>query len=184
MHERRAIETLCRRHELPIAWPELAARAASQWRPSPQREAWVLAGLAQSAGASPEMLQQLPDAELQRLRDEVDALPRLRRRQLFHEAYERRYRRQILDGMAALRPHMTPRLSGRADAQYVFCIDEREESLRRALEEFGPSIETFGVAGFFGVAIDYSGLYDDAPAAHCPVVVTPAHEIHESPIES
>ena len=184
VHERRAIETLCRRHGLPVAWPALRTRAASLHRLSPQREAWMLAGIAQSAGATAEQLEALSDADLQRLRDEVDALPRLRRRQLFHDAYERRYRRQILDGMAALRPHVTPRTSGRAEAQYVFCIDEREESLRRALEEFGPSIETFGVAGFFGVAIDYAGLYEDTPAAHCPVVVTPAHEIHEAPIES
>ena len=40
------------------------------------------------------------------------------------------------------------------------------------------------MAGFFGVAIDYKGLYDDTPAAHCPVVITPAHEVHESPVES
>jgi uncharacterized protein len=40
------------------------------------------------------------------------------------------------------------------------------------------------VAGFFGVAIDYQGLYDTTPAAHCPVVVVPDHEVHESPIPS
>ena len=62
----------------------------------------------------------------------------------------------------------------------MFCIDEREESIRRALEEQDPGYVTFGAAGFFGVAIDYQGLYDHQPAAHCPVVVTPAHEVYEA----
>ena len=66
--------------------------------------------------------------------------------------------------------------------QFVFCIDEREESTRRALEEQHPGYITFGTAGFFGVAIDYMGLDDHDVAAHCPVVVTPAHEVHEQPV--
>ena len=53
----------------------------------------------------------------------------------------------------------------------------------RAIEEQGAAYETFGVAGFFGVAIDYQGLYDHSPAAHCPVVVIPAHEVHEAPAD-
>jgi uncharacterized protein YbcC (UPF0753/DUF2309 family) len=126
----------------------------------------------------------LPDAALAAAWEEVDALPRVARRQVLHDAYERRYRRQTLDGVAALRAHVPPDDGARPEAQFVFCIDEREESLRRAIEEASPRYETFGVAGFFGVAIDYLGLYDEAPAAHCPVVVTPAHEIHEAPLES
>ena len=79
----------------------------------------------------------------------------------------------------ALPPHG---VEGRPRAQFVFCIDEREESIRRALEEQDPAYITYGAAGFFGVAIDYQGLYDHEPAAHCPVVVTPAHEVHEQPV--
>ena len=69
-------------------------------------------------------------------------------------------------------------------SQFVFCIDEREESIRRALEEQHPGYITYGVAGFFGVAIDYQGLYDRQPAAHCPVVVTPAHEVYEGAVDT
>ena len=36
--------------------------------------------------------------------------------------------------------------------------------------------------GLFWRAIDYQGLYDTEPAAHCPVVMTPAHEVREAPI--
>jgi uncharacterized protein YbcC (UPF0753/DUF2309 family) len=88
----------------------------------------------------------------------------------------------VLDALAARRTLPEHRLSSRPRAQFVFCIDEREESIRRALEEQHPGYLTFGAAGFFGVAIDYQGLDDHQPAAHCPVVVTPAHEVHERPI--
>jgi uncharacterized protein YbcC (UPF0753/DUF2309 family) len=48
-----------------------------------------------------------------------------------------------------------------------FCIDEREESMRRALEEVDPEVETFSAAGYFGVAVDYQGIDDPtgAPSA-------------------
>ncbi|MGZ8376019.1 MAG: DUF2309 domain-containing protein [Gemmatirosa sp.] len=183
VYERRAVELACRREGLPVRWAELSARAGARRRSAAQRDAWILAGVAQAAGASADDLARLSDVDLHTLWDAVAELPPVRRRQVLHDAYERRYRRQILDGMAALRPHLAAPLRTRAEAQYVFCIDEREESLRRALEELGPRIETFGVAGFFGVAIDYVGLYDETPAAHCPVVVTPAHEVHEAPLD-
>ena len=184
VYERRAVEAICRAHGLPVRWRELAARAAAAARPPPAAaDALALAGLADAAGATPDRVARLTDAELDALWAEARDVPTLRRRQVLHDAYERRYRRQILDAVAALRPEIPPPIPGRPDAQFVFCIDEREESLRRAIEELSPRYETFGVAGFFGMAIDYQGLYDDAPAAHCPVVVTPAHEVHEAPAE-
>jgi uncharacterized protein YbcC (UPF0753/DUF2309 family) len=103
---------------------------------------------------------------------------------VWQEAYEGRYRRQVLDGIGALRDVAArrPAPAGRPEAQFIFCIDEREESTRRAIDEQPGHHETFGVAGFFGVAIDYKGLDDAAPAAYCPVVVTPQHEVHEAPV--
>jgi uncharacterized protein YbcC (UPF0753/DUF2309 family) len=179
-YERRAVETVCRQSGLPVDWRALQEQASAVRPRSTWHDAWTLAGVARSAGAGPDSVRTLSDGGLRDFWADADALPRLQRRRLMHDAYERRYRRWILDAMDALRPEIPPDASERPDAQFVFCIDEREESVRRALEELSPTFETFGVAGFFGVAIDYMGLYDDSPAAYCPVVVTPAHEVHES----
>ena len=184
LHERRAIERICGQARLSTDLPTLRAGVgASDARP-PGTDAWLLAGLAESARWTADRLRVAHDDEITQCLRAVRDFPRLDRRRVLHEAYERRYRRQVLDGLHALRPEMQPQSTVRPAAQFVFCIDEREESLRRALEERSPTFDTFGVAGFFGVAIDYLGLYDDSPAAHCPVVITPAHEVHESAIES
>ncbi len=180
LHERRAIEHAAAVAGLPMDWTSLRARVARHPTSAPAHDAWLLAGFAESAGVSDASIAALSGDELLGYFAEVAAMPRLRRRQLMHEAYERRYRRQILDALHALRPEIPPERHLRPAAQFVFCIDEREESIRRALEEQSPDFETFGAAGFFGVAIDFMGLYDDSPAAHCPVVITPAHEVHES----
>lgn len=42
-------------------------------------------------------------------------------------------------------------------------------------------METYGAAGFFGVAVDYKGIDDAHGAAICPVVVKPRHAVVEQP---
>jgi uncharacterized protein YbcC (UPF0753/DUF2309 family) len=63
--------------------------------------------------------------------------------------------------------------------QVICCIDDREESFRRHLEEIDPSSETFGAAGFFGVAMYYRGASDAHPRPLCPVIIKPQHYINE-----
>src|SRR5205823_12620936 len=63
--------------------------------------------------------------------------------------------------------------------QVSFCLDAREESFRRHLEELAPDVETYGLAGFYGVAMYYRGAADAHFVAQCPIVVRPRHWIVE-----
>ncbi len=75
-------------------------------------------------------------------------------------------------------PPRTPRF------QAVFCIDEREESFRRHLEELAPDAETFGTAGFFSVAMYYRGAADAHFVPLCPAVIRPQHWVVERVVDS
>ena len=63
--------------------------------------------------------------------------------------------------------------------QAVFCLDEREESFRRHLEEVDPACETFSTAGFFNVAMYHQGAADAHPRPLCPVAIRPEHYVAE-----
>ncbi len=67
-------------------------------------------------------------------------------------------------------PAATP--GRRAQSQSVWCIDVRSERVRRHLEASGPH-ETFGFAGFFGVATRHTGA-DGGSSDQCPVLVAPS----------
>ncbi|WP_150048382.1 YbcC family protein [Methylomonas rhizoryzae] len=97
---------------------------------------------------------------------------------VWHEAMEWTLHLELLAAMQRQQgteiPVKTP------SVQAIFCIDDRECSLRRYLEEIDPQLETFGAPGFFGIDFLYQGLDDVYPVAQCPVVVKPRHLIKES----
>ncbi len=66
--------------------------------------------------------------------------------------------------------------------QVVCCIDDREESFRRHLEEVEPDCQTFGAAGFFSVAMYYRGATDAHYLPLCPVVIKPRHWVQEDAV--
>ena len=68
----------------------------------------------------------------------------------------------------------------RKTLQMVFCIDVRSEVMRRHLESCSDEIETFGFAGFFGVALEYIPFSETTGSAQCPVLLKPGFRIHES----
>jgi uncharacterized protein YbcC (UPF0753/DUF2309 family) len=124
----------------------------------------------------------LSDSDWNSFVNEVKACNGLERRRILHLAYERWHERVILGGLASHRLYRgLSDMKSRPSAQVFFCIDEREESMRRALEELDPDVETFSAAGYFGVAVDYQGIDDPEGAAFCPVVVKPKHSVLEQP---
>jgi uncharacterized protein len=129
---------------------------------------------------SAQEVNRLSGSEWAAFTSEVKAFNGLERRRILHLAYERAHEREILRGLASHRKYCgLSAPQGRPSAQIFFCIDEREESMRRALEEADPRIETRSAAGYFGVAVDYKGIDDPHSAAFCPVVVKPQHTVVE-----
>lgn len=72
---------------------------------------------------------------------------------------------------SSIKPHVP-------DAQMVFCIDTRSELIRRHVESKG-HYETFGYAGFFGIAMDYESLNDGITRKSCPPIVSSAYKVKE-----
>lgn len=131
---------------------------------------------------SADQVTRLSDVEWAAFVSEVRACNGLERRRIFHLSYERWHEREILCGLASHRQNRSlSQVDTRPAVQIFFCIDEREESMRRALEEVDPAVETFSAAGYFGVAVDYRGIDDPQGAALCPVVVKPQHAVLEQP---
>ncbi len=142
--------------------------------------ALALYQITQSFKLDERWMQRFCGAELVRLIDEIDEAENLHRIRLWHEAYEHHYYREALE---ALSSH-TQRARPRADlpsAQVLFCIDDREESVRRHLEEVDPDVRTYGVVGFFGVDMKFASLRSRRLVAQCPPVITPRRIVREVP---
>ena len=117
--------------------------------------------------------------ELVRIIGEFDSALRL---QVWHKSYEwNLYYRAV----AALLHNNSSRAEPKTHkplCQIVCCIDDREESFRRYIEEISDDYETFGTAGFFGVDAEFHSLYE-RPAPFCPVNIVPTHRIELRPKE-
>lgn len=108
----------------------------------------------------------------------VASFGELERRMLLHRAYERRHYVDTLDALIA-HCQIDTRKPPPPTFQAAFCIDDREESLRRHLEECFPAVKTYGFAGFFGCAINFQGVDDIRPRPLCPVTIQPMKLISE-----
>lgn len=143
---------------------------------------WRLFHLSQLLGLSAGEVRALSDEERDRLLAALEAFPEPAHGPVWLIAYERHYRDETLNALAQNRGKGRWRTRDRRPkAQVVFCIDEREEAIHRHVEELNPDYETLGAAGFFGIAMDYTGLDDHGPTPLCPAVVTPGHQVLEVP---
>jgi uncharacterized protein YbcC (UPF0753/DUF2309 family) len=68
------------------------------------------------------------------------------------------------------------------DVQILFCIDDREESLRRALETVNPSYDTYGTVGFFGLDFSLKRPGHVIFQPQCPPVITPRKKAEEQSV--
>lgn len=144
--------------------------------------AHLLFQVAQFTGLSTGAVNSWTSAQLTELFEELGHFNEVARRRLFHLAYERRLKVVTLDAVT-LHPR-TPEFTQPPEFQAVFCIDEREESTRRYLEEIAPNCQTFSVAGFFGVPMYFQAVTEPRPVALCPVVIRPRHLVVEVPNEA
>lgn len=184
--ERRALKYVARRtlkYDGPLSGLREAALSAL---PEPgdnslEQRAFIVFQLAQVMGWLPTKLYQWSKADWANLIMEIESFSEMDRRRLFQHAYERRYYMQSLDAFAicAARPL---RQMDRPSFQAVFCIDDREESIRRHLEEVAPECETLSAAGFYCVAMYYRGSADAHYMPLCPVVMIPKHWVEEDVI--
>ena len=96
---------------------------------------------------------------------------------LWQEAFEWTYYDQVLKGIQTERvEYVSPH---QKSFQSLFCIDDRECSFRRYLENLDPACETFGTPGFFSVEFFYQPVGGKFYTKLCPAPVTPKYLIKE-----
>ncbi|HTN74329.1 MAG TPA: DUF2309 domain-containing protein, partial [Pirellulaceae bacterium] len=178
-----AADTLQHREPLAEVRDACRARIIRRTGMSLEQRAFLVFQLAQLLGWTPPLLHHLTKVEWTNLVQELESFHGLERRRILHRAFERKYRLQALDAFAVHAARASKRVE-KPRFQASFCLDAREESFRRHLEETSPDVETFGAPGFYGVAMYYRGLADAHYAALCPIVVMPKHWVVEDVVYS
>jgi uncharacterized protein YbcC (UPF0753/DUF2309 family) len=96
---------------------------------------------------------------------------------LWQDAFEWSYYDQVLTGIKGTQLNAPRKKAGTFQA--MFCIDDRECSLRRYLEKSDPNCETFGTPGFFNVEFFYQPEGGKFFTKLCPAPVTPKYLVKE-----
>ena len=103
---------------------------------------------------------------------------------IWQDAFEWSYYDEVLAGIQQLSINKSHKsdLSKSSDAlsfQAIFCIDERECSIRTHLERIDKNCETLGSPGFFGVEFYFQAEHAKFYDKLCPAPVTPNYLIKE-----
>lgn len=99
--------------------------------------------------------------------------------EIWQEAFEWSYYDEVLRGVIEKREKIEKRDTTQNSFQAMFCIDDRECSLRRYVEQIDDACETFGTPGFFGVEFFYKPEHGKFYTKLCPAPVTPKYLIKE-----
>ncbi len=99
---------------------------------------------------------------------------------LWLKAWEKTFQNRLVSDLKSSNTSEEKKQS--PDAQLVFCIDTRSEMIRRHVEASG-HYETYGYAGFFGIAADYQHYQEDISIKSCPPIVGSPYKITETPNE-
>ncbi|MCG8554792.1 MAG: Na-translocating system protein MpsB [Proteobacteria bacterium] len=136
--------------------------------------------LGQHLGLSGEQIRSLSLSERDALIDCLEAYPPDKHGFVWLTAFENHYRHEILGPLVLNRNRARwEKRVVRPKFQTVFCIDEREEGIRRQLEEIDPDVETLGGAGFYAMAMHWEGTGGHGTDPLCPIVQTPVNTIKE-----
>jgi uncharacterized protein len=97
--------------------------------------------------------------------------------QLWQDIFEWSYYDEVLAGIVLQKFNDAP--GGNNSFQGLFCIDDRECSIRRYLENVDPTCVTYGTPGFFNVEFFYKPERGKFLTKLCPAPVTPRYLIKE-----
>jgi len=101
---------------------------------------------------------------------------------IWQDAFEWSYYDEVLAGIM-IKQTKKPVISSYKSFQAAFCIDERECSIRRHLENTDTACETFGTPGFFSVEFFFQPAKAKFYDKLCPAPVTPKYLIKEFDVD-
>jgi hypothetical protein len=101
----------------------------------------------------------------------------------WHEAFEWTYYDRILTALQGIPSYGADSDKG-LSFQGVFCIDDRECSLRRHLENIDKNCKTFATAGFFNVEFYFQPAGGKFYTKLCPALLEPKHLIKEENVKN
>lgn len=144
-------------------------------------DGWKLFRLVQHLGLCAKDIRVLDKSQLDDIFHGIKRMDKQSAGFILLQAYELHYQNRLFTtitlnhgrGTWKNRKKQTP------EAQVFFCMDDREEGIRRHLEHSNPNIETFGSAAFFNVVLGWKALESEEVVSLCPVVFNPVHEIKE-----
>lgn len=161
-----------------MTW-KLAAGSTLPVRLDMYQVVWRVFVFSQHLGISAQQLEQLTREQIAHISLLLQTLDDPNKRgYIWLRAYERHYRLAVFN---ALMSPLNITVQKKPLAQILFCMDDREEAIRRHLEEIEPRLVTVGVAGVFGLPNNWRSFNNSKTLKLAQPVVTAVHEFREVP---